>query len=92
MPATDRSHYRGSYPDRAKRVRDAANADPSTRCWRSGLTLAEARAQFPGRRIVWQAGHTIDGDSFAPLLPELSHINQAAGQARGQSSGGTGRF
>ena len=92
MPATDRSHYRGSYQDRAKRVRDAANADPSTRCWRSGLTLAEARAQNPGRRIVWHAGHTVDGDKYAPLLPELSHVNQSSGQARARSSGGTGRF
>ncbi len=83
MPAKDRSHYGGSYPKRARAVRDRANADPSTRCWRCGLTLAEAVKRWPDRPISWHAGHVVDGDSTAPLLPEHSTCNQRAGASFG---------
>lgn len=71
-------HHRGSHPRRAKRVRDAAYADPLTRCWRCGLTLVEEQARHLGR-VTWQAGHLRDGDPFAPLAAEHSTCNQAAG-------------
>lgn len=81
MPAADRSHYTGSYLVRARAVRDAANADPTTRCWRCGKTLAEARRMWPDRNVIWHAGHTVDGNSAFPLAPEHSVCNTAAGAA-----------
>lgn len=80
MPAKDRSHYRGNYQTRARAVRDAANADPTTRCWRCAKTLAEHPA---GDR--WQAGHLRDGDYTSPLLPEARSCNARAGQARSRA-------
>ena len=79
MPAKDRRHYSGSYQARAKAVREAAYADPGTRCWRCGKTLGEVQRMFPGRRVVWHAGHTVDGNSAMPLAPEHSTCNLAAG-------------
>jgi hypothetical protein len=83
MPAKDRSHYAGSYQKRARLVRDRANADPLTRCWRCGLTLAEARRRWPDKDVIWHAGHVVDGDSTAPLLPEHSNCNIYAGAVAG---------
>ncbi len=76
MPATDRSHYRGTYYRRAKALRDAANADPTTRCWRCG------RLAIPGD--PWQAGHVIDADSSSQLLPEHQSCNVKAGRRRAE--------
>lgn len=75
------AHYTGSYHVRARRVRDNANADPGTRCWRCGLTLTEARAKHR-RNIVWQAGHIIDAHPDSPLAPECSLCNIRAGIRR----------
>lgn len=89
------AHHGREHEVRAKRVCEAAYANPATRCWRCGLTLAEVRAKFPKRRVTWDAGHTIDGDRFCPLLAECSPCNRAAGEllsrTRRRSSGGTGR-
>lgn len=80
MPAKSRSKYAGTYQTRARLIRDRANADPSTRCWRTGLTLAEGRAKW-GAHIKWQAGHV---DGYTDLLAaELSHPNQSFGAAVG---------
>lgn len=81
MPAKDRSHYTGSYATRAKRVRDAANSDPFTRCWRCGLTMAEKRKTVPNE--TWDAGHTVDGNSAMPLMAEHASCNRAAGATAG---------
>ena len=43
------------------------------------MTLAERRAMFPAKTITWDAGHTVDGDNSAPLLPEHSDCNRSAG-------------
>ena len=62
---------RGSYQVRAARVREAANADPTTRCWRCG-----------GLAVVgdpWQAGHVRDSDPTSPLAAEHQSCNTAAG-------------
>lgn len=95
MPGYDRSHYGWRHDQRAKQVRDAANANPLTRCWKCGLTLDQVRAKFPGRRVVWDAGHTIDGDPHCALLAECSPCNRGGGADltnwRHKSSGGTGR-
>lgn len=79
MPNRDRTHYTGSYEARARRVRDAAYADPTTRCWRCGRTLAEEQARQPDKQVVWHAGHTVDGSSAHPLAPEHSTCNLTAG-------------
>lgn len=85
MPARDRQHYTGSYDQRAKAVRAAANADPSTRCRRCGLTLEERRRANPGKRIVWDAGHLEDGNYLSPLVPEHSDCNRSAGARLGNA-------
>lgn len=80
-------------------MRERAYADPSTRCWRCGLTLAEVRARNPERKVVWHAGHTGPG-RFAALLAECSLCNLrdaaaktwARAEAKRATSGGTGRF
>jgi hypothetical protein len=77
VPAHDRTHYRGNYKVRATAVRNAANADPLTRCWRCGKTLDQHK---PGD--LWQAGHIRDGDYTSPLLPEARSCNARAGAAR----------
>jgi hypothetical protein len=77
VPARDRTHYRGNYQVRARLVRDAAYADPLTRCWRCGKTLSQ---HVTGD--TWQAGHVRDGDYTSPLLPEARSCNARAGQAR----------
>lgn len=96
MTGFDRRHYGGDYRRRAKRVTDAAKANPATTCWRCGRTLAQVRAANPRRRVTWDAGHTIDGDPHCPLLAECSVCNRGAGQAlaeqKRRSSGGTGRI
>lgn len=79
MPRTKPAHYRGSYHVDSKRVRDRANADPTTRCRRCGLTLAEIRKVKP--RAKWTAGHVVDGQPGGVLRPECSPCNYRAGQA-----------
>ena len=84
MPAKVRGHYRGGYQTRAKRVREAAYADPGSRCWRCGRTLAEEQARVDAgggrrRRVRWQAGHTVDGNSAYPLAAEHDTCNRTAG-------------
>lgn len=85
-----------SFKLRAKPVRERAYADPSTRCWRCGRTLAEVREANPGRRVVWHAGHTVTGDPYSPLMAEDSLCNlrdaQATTTLQRRSSGGTKRF
>lgn len=85
-----------SFKLRAKPVRDRANADPTTRCWRCGRTLAEVRRAEPGRTVAWHAGHTVTGDRWSPLLAECSvcNLRDAAKTTtlKRRSSGGTQRF
>lgn len=71
--------YQGSYPVRAKIVRDRANADPSTRCRRCRGTYAEAKAKWGAKGAAWQAGHVVDGHPGSPLAPEHAYCNLAAG-------------
>lgn len=66
------AHRRGSYQRRAKAVTTAADADPSTRCWRCQRTKAEH-----GRR--WHAGHLNDGQVDGPLAAECEQCNTSAG-------------
>ena len=73
MGKTKPAHHRGSYQAKAKQVRDRANANPATVCWRCG---GLARHGDP-----WQAGHTVDGMIDGPLAPEHRSCNARAGQA-----------
>lgn len=83
MPGKNRAHYRGSYARQAKAVRDAANADPSTRCWRCGLTLREHAPHKNGKPPTWDAGHVNDGQAGGVLAAEASTCNRQAGATEG---------
>jgi hypothetical protein len=83
MPAHDKRHHQGDYPRRAAAVRAAAYGDPTTRCWRCGLTLEEAKAS--NSKVRWQAGHLVDGQAGGALRPEHSTCNASAGAAYGNA-------
>ena len=76
-------HHRINHGPRAKRLNDAANRDPSTRCWVCGLTLAEVRRIKP--RATWTAGHVVDGQVGGELRPEHSCCNYSRGARRGNA-------
>ena len=80
----------GRYQREAPIVRARANADPSTRCGRCGLTLAEHRPHHNGTPARWDAGHVIDGDPLSPLRPEASVCNRPAGARLGNARRATG--
>lgn len=69
-------HHSGSYQVRARAVRDAANANPNTRCWRCDRTKAEHRRE-------WTAGHVTAGDPNSALLPECARCNYSHGAKLG---------
>lgn len=73
------AHYLGTYHVRSRRVREAAYADPTTRCWRCGRTLTQHEPHANGKPARWTAGHLRDGDPTSPLLPEASTCNGKAG-------------
>jgi hypothetical protein len=74
---------------RARPVLLAARANPLTRCWRCGKTLADHAPHKNGKPASWNAGHTRDidcqlcghthGDPHGPLAPEASTCNTIAG-------------
>ena len=70
-------HYRGTYHVQARHVRQAAYANPATRCWRCGATLAEIQTIHP--QAKWTAGHLIDTTPNSPLAPECSPCNYSNG-------------
>lgn len=76
MPAKSKVHYSGDYKRRARLVRQAAQVNPSTRCWRCGRTQAEHKRR-------WQAGHVIDGEVSGLLLAECEQCNTSAGASAG---------
>lgn len=69
-----RVHYAGAFDRLGRAVRDAANADPTTRCRTCG---GLARPGDP-----WQAGHVIDGDPNSPLQAEHRSCNARGGAAQ----------
>lgn len=89
MPAKVKpAHYRGSYHVTSRRVRQAAQADPLTRCWRCGRTLAEHPPHRNGAPARWMAGHIVDGLIGGPLAPEASTCNLSAGATAGNQRRG----
>lgn len=85
------AHYQGSYHVRSRLVREAAYADPSTRCWRCGRTLDQHPPHKTGAPPRWTAGHVRDGDPTSPLLPEASTCNKTAGARYGNRLRGARR-
>lgn len=83
--------YRGSYHVDSRRVREAAYADPTTRCWRCGATLAMHAPHRNGKPARWTAGHLRDSDPMSPLLPEASTCNKSAGATYGNRLRGARR-
>jgi len=97
-------HHRGTHQRRSKIVRDAANANPATRCWACGKTLAEHEPHSDGKPAKWQAGHTVDGSKNPPvwindrkpppagpwLTAEASTCNLSRGSKKGAARRSTG--
>jgi hypothetical protein len=77
--------YRGTYARRSKSVREAALANPTTRCWRCGRTYAEGVRLWGAKGAAWQAGHVVDGHPGSPLRAEHAKCNTAAGGRLGHS-------
>lgn len=85
-------HKTPRYVHASRRLRQLANANPHTVCWRCGLTLDRHK---PGD--TWTAGHTIDGsNAWQPwphiteppppgdwLAPEARSCNYSAGATTG---------
>ena len=78
MARSKRPHHQGGYQAQARAVRNAANADPSTRCWRCNQTKAE-------HKQPWQAGHLHDGQAGGILMPECRRCNASAGATYGNN-------
>lgn len=78
-----RPHHQGTYARRAKVVRNAAWADPTTTCWRCHLTLAQYAALHGAQAAAWQAGHLRDSDRSSPLVAEHARCNASAGATLG---------
>jgi hypothetical protein len=76
-------HYTGNYTRRARLLRQAANANPDTRCWRCGRTLPEHPPHRSGHPPRWQAGHVVDSQVNGALAPEASTCNASAGASYG---------
>lgn len=85
------AHHRGTYQVRARRLVAAANADPTTRCHRCGLTLSEHRPHKSGKPAFWTAGHLVDGEIDGVLMPEASTCNHRAGAIAGNQMRGRTR-
>jgi hypothetical protein len=77
--------YTGTYPRRAKAIRDAAWANPLTRCWRCKRTYPEAVRLWGKSGAAWQAGHLVDGHAGSPLVAEHARCNTAAGGRLGRA-------
>lgn len=79
------AHHRGTYDRDSRRIVAAANADPATRCWRDGLTLAQHPRHKTGRSAFWTAGHIHAGIVGSPLAPEASTCNYRHGGRLGRA-------
>lgn len=67
----------------AAAIRDQANADPTTRCRRCGLTHEEAAQRWGTQAAAWTAGHINDGQVDGPLVAEHARCNYSAGATAG---------
>ena len=83
MGKTKAAHHRGTHQARAAKLVAAAKADPSTRCWRCGTTLAAHPPHKNGRPAYWTAGHVNSGEVNGEYRPEASVCNYKHGAAYG---------
>ena len=72
------------YKRQAAHVRAVAYGDPTTRCWRCGMTLEQVKRTKP--HATWDAGHLVDGDLLAGLRAECSPCNRSAGARAGNAA------
>lgn len=79
MSGRPKAHHRGTHQADSARIRDAAYRDPTTRCRRCGLTLAEKRLEKPNDG--WDAGHPEIGE--VGLAAEHISCNRSAGASHG---------
>lgn len=89
------AHHRGDHQVRARRVTDAANANPNTRCCTCGNTLNHCGPNNDGRNLngtpcTWDAGHPDGRWPGNQLRPECSHCNRSRGATNGNRSRTTG--
>ena len=78
------AHHRGEHQVNAKRVTDAAKANPLTLCWRCRRTLWHHAPHANRRAAYWTAGHTQPGGPHAqPWLTPLIMPAQCEQVARG---------
>ena len=75
--------HSGTHQTRAADVVARANADPTTQCWRCGLTLEQHPPHRNGKPAFWTAGHKVDGQINGELAPEVSVCNFSHGAAHG---------
>ena len=90
------AHYRGPFHVQAMKVRDAANSDPTQRCWRCRQPIATCGPYRNGRHkngkpAHWTAGHVIDGQTGGQLLPECSPCATSSGATYGNALRGARR-
>ena len=96
-------HHRGNrYVVLGGLVVTLAKSNPNAVCWRDGMTLAQHRIRYPGRRLIWQRGHTIPkSETWQPwtdvtrrpppgdwLAPEMSTCNIGHGNREREPSSG----
>jgi len=67
------AHHAGTYHVNARRVRDAANADPHAICWHCGQTLAQHPLGSNGQPQKWTAAHTHQGALNPPAWLDVRH-------------------
>ena len=70
-----RAHHQGTYAKRAAAIRNAANTNPDTVCWRCGRGAIEGDP--------WQAGHTTPGEVNGELKAEHRSCNASHGATHG---------
>lgn len=75
---TRRTHYQGGYHQAAARLRNEANADPTTRCWLCGLLRIDGDP--------WTADHVRPGDPDSPLAVAHRSCNSSRGDGTRQAA------
>jgi len=82
------AHHRGGHQVRARRVTQAAYANPATRCCNCQRTLDRCGPNGDGRNAngtpcTWDAGHSDGRWPGTQLRAECSHCNRSRGATAG---------
>ena len=82
----DQSLWRGpnsfNFKERSRALRQAAYADPTSRCWLCGGLLGEGPKHRNGKAATWHADHVEPGNPRSPLRLAHSSCNQSRGAGR----------